>query len=164
MLLMFSVVLPVLVNVTDFAADVTPTTTLPHAKDAGDTVTLGPPPPLVTVRLTVVVAVRLPDVPVMVTADVPKAAVALAVRVNVLVVVVGFGLNPAATPLGRPEAPNVTLPVKPLCGTTVIAVVPLLPCASLRELGLAVKLKPVPGTTSTTTGFDSMPLATATTL
>lgn len=87
------------------------------------------------------VAVRLPDVPVMVTVDVPVVAVALAVSVKVLVVVVGFGLNPAVTPLGRPEALKVTLPVKPFAGTTVMALVPLAPRATLRVFGFAVRVK-----------------------
>src|ERR1019366_3728079 len=77
----------------------------------------------------------------MVTVDVPVAAVALAVRVNVLDVAVGFGANPAVTPLGRPEALIVTLPAKPFSGLTVIVLVPLLPCTTVTVLGLAVKLK-----------------------
>jgi uncharacterized Tic20 family protein len=66
-----------------------------------------------TVSVIVVVAVRLPDVPVMVTVAVPVVAVPLAVRVSTLVPVVGFGLNPAVTPLGRPDADSVTLPLNP---------------------------------------------------
>lgn len=161
MLLMLSVVLPVLVSVTDLAGLVAPKTTVPQVSDAGVTVTVGPPPPLVTVRLTEVVAVRLPDVPVMVTVDVPVAAVALAVRVKVLVVVAGFGVKVAVTPLGSPEALKVTLPLNPFCGVTVMVLVPLVPCAMLTELGLAPKLNPaVPDVTSTVIPFDSMPLAT----
>jgi hypothetical protein len=140
MLLMFSVAVPVLVSVTVFPAAVTPTTTLAHVREVGTRVTAGPPLE-VTVRLTVVVCVRLPDTPVMVTVTVPVAAVALAVRVNVLVEVVGFVLNPAVTPLGRPEALKVTLPVKPLTGTTVIVLVPLLPWLTVTVLGEAVRLK-----------------------
>ena len=44
-----------------------------------------------------------------------------------LVVVVGFGLNPAVTPFGNPEALKVTLPLKPFTGLTVMVLVPLLP-------------------------------------
>ena len=65
--------------------------------------------------------------PVIVTVAVPKAAVALAVSVNVLVEVVGFGLNAAVTPLGRPEAVKLTLPLKPFRSVTVIVLAPLLP-------------------------------------
>ncbi len=51
----------------------------------------------------VVELVKLPDVPWIVTETVPVAAVLLAVKVSVLVVVAGFGLNCAVTPLGRPR-------------------------------------------------------------
>jgi hypothetical protein len=139
MLLMFSVALPVFVIVTLLALLFTPTTVLPNTSDVGDSVTTAPL--AVTVRLTVVVAVKLPDVPVIVTVEVPVAAVALAVSVNVLVEVVGFGLNPAVTPLGIPVAASITLPLKPFAGTTVIVLVPLLPCATVRVLGFAVRVK-----------------------
>src|SRR5271169_2764568 len=72
--------------------------------------------------------------------NVPVAAVALAARVNVLVVVVGLGTNPVTvTPLGRLLALKVTLPLKPLTGLTVMVLVPLLPCAML--VGVALRLK-----------------------
>ena len=64
-------------------------------------------------RESVVEFVRLPEVPVMVTVAVPNAAVLVAVRVSVLVVVVLLGLNNAVTPAGRPEAARLTLPLKP---------------------------------------------------
>ena len=60
-----------------------------------------------------VVFIKLPDVPVMVTVDVPVVAVLLAVSVSVLVLAVLLGLNDAVTPLGRPEADKLTFPVKP---------------------------------------------------
>jgi hypothetical protein len=72
---------------------------------------------------------------VMVRGTVPVVAVPLAVRVNVLVVVAGFGLNDAVTPLGRPDADKLTLPLNPLCEVTVIALVPLAPCTMLTPLG-----------------------------
>ena len=77
-----------------------------------------------TVRLSVVVFVKVPEVPVMVTLAVPIVAVGLAVSVSVLVEVVGFGLNDAVTPVGNPVAVNVTLPLKPLAGVMVTALVP----------------------------------------
>jgi hypothetical protein len=49
----------------------------------------------------------------MVTVAAPRVAEALAVRVNVLVVVVLDGLKDAVTPVGRPEAARLTVPVKP---------------------------------------------------
>ena len=80
-----------------------------------------------TVNARVVVAVRLPEVPVMVTMDVPVVAVELAVNVNTLVPVVGFVPNAAVTPLGRPDAASVTLPLNPPASVTVMVLVPLLP-------------------------------------
>jgi hypothetical protein len=141
MLLKVSVAVPVLVSVTVFGAVVVPTLTVPHDREVGDRVTAGPLPLAFTVRLSVVVFVKLPDTPLTVTVTVPVAADALAVSVNVLVVVVGFGLNPAVTPLGKPEALKVTLPVKPFTGFTVIVLVPLFPCVTVTELGFAVRLK-----------------------
>lgn len=125
-LLMFSVAVPVLVRVTVLVAGL-PTSLLPHVSEAGTRLTTGPPPVAFTVSDNVVECVRLPDTPVMVTVEVPVAAVALAARVNVLLAVVGFGLNAAVTPLGRPEALKFTLPVNPFSGATVMVLVALLP-------------------------------------
>src|SRR6202161_1256305 len=94
-----------------------------------------------TVRASVVVAVRLPEVPVIVAVDVLLVAVALAVRVSTLVPVVGFVPNAAVTPLGRPDAASVTLPVNPPTSVTVIVLVPLLPCVIVRLLGESDKVK-----------------------
>ena len=66
-----------------------------------------------TVRESVVAFVKLPEVPVIVTVAVPVAAVLLAISVNVLVLAVLVGLNDAVTPLGKPDADKLTLPVKP---------------------------------------------------
>jgi hypothetical protein len=164
MLLMFSVTDPVLVRVTAFAGPVAPKTTVPQLSDVGDTVTVGPVPLGLTVKASVVVAVRLPDRPEIVKVNVPVVAVALAERVSVLVVVVGFGLKTAVTPPGRPEALKVTLPLNPLCGVTVMVLVPPLPCTMPTALGLALRVKPPPAITSTAIEFDSTPLATATKL
>lgn len=91
-----------------------------------------------TVRLSVVLFVNEPDVPVIVTVTVPVAAVAEAARVSVLVVVAGLGLKIAVTPLGRPVAVRVTLPVKPFDGVIVMVLVPLLPpCVMVTLFGLA---------------------------
>jgi hypothetical protein len=80
-------------------------------------------------------------VPVTVTENVPVIAVLLAVRVRVLEPTAGFRLNPAVTPVGRPEADKLTLPVKPFCGVTLIVLAPLAPCAMLRLLGDAERVK-----------------------
>jgi len=63
----------------------------------------------------VVVTVRAPDFPVMVTVYCPTAAALLAVSVSVVypLIMVGLGEKDAVTPLGRPVAERVTLPVNP---------------------------------------------------
>jgi hypothetical protein len=94
-----------------------------------------------TVRLSVVVFVNVPDVPVTVTVTVPVAAVALAISVSVLVEAIGFGLNAAVTPLGKPDAERVTLPLKPFTGVMVTVLVPLLPCAMVALFGEGERVK-----------------------
>jgi hypothetical protein len=89
----------------------------------------------------VVVLVSVPEVPVIVTVAVPVVAVVVAVSVKVLVLAVLAGLNEGVTPLGRPEADKATLPLKPLSGFTVIVLVPLEPCAMVRLLGEAERVK-----------------------
>jgi hypothetical protein len=90
-------------------------------------VKFGDPAAGLTVRAIVVVATRLPEVPVMVTVAVPVVAVALAVSVTTLVPDVGFVPNVAVTPLGKPDAASVTLPVNPFWSFTVMVLVPLAP-------------------------------------
>ena len=80
-----------------------------------------------TVNAMVVLAVRPPEVPVMVTVDVPVVAELLAVRVSTLDPVVGFVPNDAVTPLGKPDAARVTLPLNPFAPVTVIVSVAWLP-------------------------------------
>ena len=79
----------------------------------------------------------VPDVPVMVTVEVPTVAVELAVKVTTLVDVVGFVPNVAVTPEGKPEADRVTLPVNPPEGVSVMVLVPLVPCFTVRLEGEA---------------------------
>jgi len=93
-----------------------------------------------TVRETVVAFVKVPEKPVMVTVAVPVVAVLLAVSVNVLVPVVPVGLKEAVTPLGRPEADKLTLPLKPFCGVTVMVLVPLAPWVIVKLLGEAERV------------------------
>jgi hypothetical protein len=80
----------------------------------------------VTVSAIVAVLVKVPEEPVTVIVEVPAAPEAL--TVSVLAPVVLAGLNDAVTPLGRPDATRLTLPLKPFCGPTVIVLAPLLPC------------------------------------
>src|SRR6266403_6172636 len=91
----------------------------------------------VTVRVMVVVRVKVPDVPVMVAVTVPTVAALLAASVIVLVVVAGLGLNDAVTPLGRPAADKLTLPLKPFSGVTVMVATPAAPCTIVKPLGEA---------------------------
>jgi len=72
---------------------------------------------------------------VIVTVEVPAAAVLLAVSVSVVLA------NDAVTPLGMPEAARATLPVKPFRFVTVTLLVPLAPCAIVRLFGEADRLK-----------------------
>ena len=94
-----------------------------------------------TVRASVVDAVKLPEVPVIFTVAEPVVAVLLAVSVRTLVPVVGFVPNAAVTPLGRPDAARVTLPVNPPTSVTVIVLVPLPPCVMVRLLGESDNVK-----------------------
>ena len=80
-----------------------------------------------TVSAIVVVAVVLPEVPVIVTVAGPVVAVLLAVSVSTLALVDGAGLNDAVTPLGKPVAVKPTLPVNPPVSVTVMVSVALLP-------------------------------------
>lgn len=96
----------------------------------------------VTVNETEVVWVRLPEMPVMVTVAVPLVAVLLAVNVSTLVLVAGFVPNDAVTPVGKPDADSVTLPVKPLVGVIVMVLVPPVPpCVIVALVGEAEMVK-----------------------
>ena len=50
-------------------------------------------------------------------------------------------MNPAVTPLGKPDAESVTLPLKPFRGVMVMVLVPLLPCVIVRLFGEAESVK-----------------------
>ena len=86
-------------------------------------------------RETVVVLVKPPDMPVTVTVAAPIAAVLVTVSVKVLVFAALLGLNDAVTPLGRPVADKLTLPVKPFWGVTVMVLAPLAPCVIVKLFG-----------------------------
>ena len=90
-----------------------------------------------TVRESVVLCDSAPDAPVTVTVKVPSVAVLPAVTVSVLVVAVPAGLNEAVTPLGRPEAERLTLPLNPLSGLTAIVLVAFAPRTTLKLAGEA---------------------------
>lgn len=114
-----------------------------------------------TVRLSVVVFVNLPDLPVIVTVTV--AAAALAVKVSVLVVVAWLGVKDAVTPLGKPDAERVTLPLKPFSGAMAIMLVPLLPGVIVTVFGLgeSVKFGVTPGQLFTRLAAFTVPIPVA---
>ena len=85
--------------------------------------------------------VRPSDEPVMFTGTVPVTAVLLAVNVRVLVVVVLLGLREAVTPVGRPDKARLIVPLKPPCRATVMVLVPVEPCGTVRLLGDAEIVK-----------------------
>lgn len=85
--------------------------------------------------------VKLPDEPVTVTVTVPMAAVMLEVSVSTLVLELLPGLNDAVTPLGRPDADKLTLPVKPFWGVLVMVLVALAPWVMVRLPGEAEREK-----------------------
>ena len=95
-----------------------------------------------TVSAIVVDAVRLPDVPVMVTVARPVVAVLLAVNVTPLDPFVGLVAKFAVTPLGKPAAARVTLPVNPFAPVNVTVSLALPPCVTARvdAVGASVKL------------------------
>ena len=100
-----------------------------------------------TVNEIDVVWLSVPDVPVIVTDDVPVVAVELAVKVTTLLPVVGFVPKLAETPDGRADVESDTLPVNPPDGVTVIVELPLLPCVTVKLLGEADSVKFGPDTT-----------------
>src|SRR5215467_5989082 len=77
----------------------------------------------------------------MVTGKVPVAAAAPTVNVRTLLEFAGLGTNEAVTPLGKPEAEKVTLPLKPFCGAIVIVLEPPAPCTMLSVFGDAERVK-----------------------
>lgn len=90
---------------------------------------------------TVAVCVSVPEVPVTVTVEVPVVAVELAVKVKTLLPVVGFVPKVAVTPAGRADVDNVTAPVNPPEGVSVMVLLPLVPRVTAKLAGEADKVK-----------------------
>lgn len=86
-------------------------------------------------------AVSVPDVPLMVTVEVPAVAVALAVSVNTLELVDDAGLNEAVTPLGKLVAVNNTLPLNPFRSVTLIVSVAVEPWVTDRVVAEGARVK-----------------------
>ncbi len=70
-----------------------------------------------------------------------KVALADAASVSVEPAALEPGLNVAVTPAGMPAAVKITVPAKPFEGTTVIVLVPLVPCFTVSVLGAAESVK-----------------------
>ena len=100
-----------------------------------------------TVKAMLVLALIGPEVPVTVIVNGPVVAELLAVRVNTLVLLVGFVLNDAVTPFGMPVAARVTLPAKLPTGVTVIVSVTLAPWFSVSDVAEGVRVNPAGGVT-----------------
>ncbi len=79
------------------------------------------------VMMIVKLQVRVPEVQAMVTTDVPAGAVELAVNVKMVEAPNGLAPNAAVTPVGMPDAIQVTLPVNVPKSTTVRVSVALAP-------------------------------------
>src|SRR5260370_38530543 len=92
----------------------------------------------------VAVLLTVPEAPAIVTVYVPTVAVPAADRVKRLLVVAGFVPKLALTPLGKPDAVKVTLPLNPLRGWIVMVVVVELaaPWRKVKLEGDAERLKP----------------------
>jgi len=94
-----------------------------------------------------VVAPKLPEVPVMVTVEVPTVAVLLAVKVTTLVEVAGLVPKVAVTPVGKPLTAKVTLLLNGLTSVRAIVSVPVAPWTTdnVAADGFSEKLPPPPG-------------------
>lgn len=78
----------------------------------------------------------------MVTVLVPVVAVPLAFNVSVLLLVAGLGVKDAVTPLGKPLAESVMLPVKPPDGAMLtVTALPCPPLATVTLIGDADRAK-----------------------
>ena len=124
------------------------------------------PPPVETVKETVVLWETPPPLALIVTVEVPVVAVLLAVNVSVELpepgAAIDAGLKLAVTPAGSPLAESEMAELKPpeTVVETVVAFVP--PCATETLVGEAVIAKSgvgVPGLKITSsTGWSSIPL------
>lgn len=95
----------------------------------------------VTFRVSVVLLMVVPLVPVTVTVAVPTVAVDAAVNVSVLPVepVTEVGLKLAVTPAGRPLIVKSTAAAKPLTSEIVTLVVAFVPCSTDTPVAAIVK-------------------------
>jgi hypothetical protein len=91
-----------------------------------------------TTKLTVVVCVKLPLVPVIVSVDVPTGVLPVVVTVNVElpVPVTVPGEKPAVAPAGNPLTLSATAPVNPFNAPMLVVYVVALPTITVCVLGL----------------------------
>lgn len=92
-------------------------------------------PGALTSSARLVVAVAVPEAPVMVKRYDPRTAELLTFSVNTLLPFVGFVPNDAVTPLGRPETDKSALSLNPALYWAVMTVVPEAPGEMVRLLG-----------------------------
>lgn len=85
----------------------------------------------VTVTVIAMLEVKLPDMPVIVICDAFATALVAVLIVIVLEPVVEAGLKAAVTPAGNPVTLNATVPVNPVCGTTLTVAAALPPIPTL---------------------------------
>jgi hypothetical protein len=85
----------------------------------------------VTVRLAVMLTLKVPDVPTIVIWVLPVEAAVLAVNVRIVLLVELLGANVPLTPAGRPEAEKLTLEENPFAGRTVTVLCTRAPCFSV---------------------------------
>ena len=111
------------------------------------------PEAVATVSAMVVCAESVPDVPVTVIVAKPVAAEADAESRSTPALIA------AVTPVGNPLIAYTGVPMKPFNGVTVIAVVPDVPCVTLKLAGAApmVKLGPAFTVKFTATEVDAVP-------
>ena len=104
----------------------------------------------VTTRVSIVLAVVDPLVPVTVTVALPTVAVLEAVKVSVLPAdpVTDVGLKTAVTPAGRPVAVKVIALLKPLMDETVMLLVAEVPCITVAPVPEIVNPGSVEGGTA----------------
>jgi hypothetical protein len=102
-----------------------------------------PFPAAVTVRVTLVVSVRVPDVPVMGRMYVPTGVVqGTEIVIVLLPLVIGLLLNMAVTPVGNPDIARVTLPVIPFWPDSVMVSLPEPHWGMVRVVGETLSEKP----------------------
>src|SRR6267378_7844510 len=111
----------------------------------------------VTTRVTFVLWLRLPLVPLTVSGNDPVIAVLEAVTVTVEVPppVTDAGLMDPLAPAPKPEALRLTVPVKPFVAVTVTVYVVLPPCAIVRLAGAAEMVKSGVGGAASATSSKS---------